>query len=61
MTNLRLLDTKEIAEEMQKPRSTIQRWARQGLIPSVRAGWRTRLYDPEAVKQALMRLAENVR
>jgi DNA-binding transcriptional MerR regulator len=55
--NLHLLTTKELAVEMRRPVSTIQRWARIRLIPSIYAGWRTRLYDPEAVRRALEKLS----
>jgi len=53
----RFVDSKELAEQMGKPISTIRRWARMRVIPQIRAGWRTRLYDPEAVRRALQKLA----
>jgi hypothetical protein len=56
MRNLDFLDTKGLAAELRKPESTVQRWARMRVIPSIRAGWRTRLYDPEAVREALKKL-----
>src|SRR4051794_23919175 len=56
MKHLHFLTTKQLADQMGKPVSTIQRWARIGIIPSIQAGWRTRLYDPEAVRSALLRL-----
>lgn len=53
---MHFLDTKALAAELKKPVSTIRRWARMRIIPSVRVGWRTRLYDPERVKGALQKL-----
>jgi excisionase family DNA binding protein len=51
----KLVNAKTIADEYQKPKSTIQRWARKGLIPCIRMGWRTLLFDPEAVHRALLK------
>ena len=56
MKHLSYLSTKELAAELGRPMSCVQRWARMRLIPSVRAGHRTRLYDPEAVRMALDKL-----
>ena len=56
MKKLNLLKTKPLAAEIGVPVSCVQRWARTRLIPSIRAGWRTRLFDPEAVRAALDRL-----
>jgi excisionase family DNA binding protein len=53
---LEYLTTEELASELRRPVSTIQRWARTRIIPSIHAGWRTRLYDPEAVRRALAKL-----
>jgi DNA-binding transcriptional MerR regulator len=50
-----LVGTKDIAEEYDKPISAVQRWARMGIIPVVKVGHRTRYYDPEAVRKALLR------
>lgn len=50
------LTTKEMAADLNKPTSTIQRWARTRLIPSMRVGWRTRLFDPDRVRAALQKL-----
>jgi DNA-binding transcriptional MerR regulator len=55
VNKLNLLSTKEMAAEFQKPVSTIQRWARMRLIPSISLGHRTRLFDPEAVRRALLK------
>ena len=61
MKSLAYLSTKELATELGRPVSCIQRWARMRLIPCVRAGWRTRLYDPEAVRIALDKLTVSTR
>ena len=53
---LKYLKTKVLAAELGVPVSCVQRWARMRIIPSIRAGWRTRLYDPERVRAALDRL-----
>jgi DNA-binding transcriptional MerR regulator len=58
MSQLQFLDTSGLAKELKKPDSTIQRWARMKIIPSIRVGWRTRLYDPDAVRKALEKLTE---
>jgi DNA-binding transcriptional MerR regulator len=50
-----LRTTKQLAKECRKPISTIQRWTRQGIIPCVELGWRTKFYDRQAVRDALMR------
>jgi DNA-binding transcriptional MerR regulator len=55
MSKLNLLNSRELAVECGKPVSTIQRWARQRIIPSIPVGWRTRLFDPEAVRKALLK------
>jgi hypothetical protein len=51
----KLVTTKAIAEEYEKPVSAVQRWARMRIIPSIQVGWRTRLFDPEAVRRALLK------
>jgi DNA-binding transcriptional MerR regulator len=55
MKQLNLVNTKGIAAELSKSVPTIQRWARMRVIPSIRVGWRTRLYDLEAVRRALLK------
>ena len=50
-----LLTTEEIAKKYRKPISTIQRWARLRLIPSIQLGHRSRLYDEAAVRRALLK------
>lgn len=55
MKQLNFLNTKGLAAELGVPVSAVQRWARMRVIPSIRAGWRTRLYDPEAVRRALQK------
>jgi excisionase family DNA binding protein len=55
MKKLKLLTTKELAAKAEKPVSHIQRLARQRIIPSIVVGWRTRLFDEEAVRKALLR------
>jgi hypothetical protein len=54
IANLRT--AKQIAKGCNKPVSTIQRMTRQGLIPCISLGWRTKLYDPKSVRDALMNL-----
>ena len=56
MKGLNLLTSKGLAAELGRPVSCIQRWSRMRITPSIRAGWRTRLYDPEAVRAALDKL-----
>ena len=56
MNNLNFLTTKQLADELAVPVSCVQRWGRMRLIPSVHIGWRTRLYDPAAVRVALEKL-----
>jgi len=51
----KLLSAKELAAEYNKPVSTIQRWSRQRLIPSIQLGHRTQLFDREAVRRALLK------
>jgi hypothetical protein len=51
----KLVTVKVIADEYERPISTIRRWARQRIIPCVQVGWRTKLFDPEAVRRALMK------
>jgi hypothetical protein len=50
-----LVNTKAIAAEYGRTQKVIMRWARERIIPSIRLGWRTRLYDPAAVRKALLR------
>lgn len=57
MKQLNFLTTKALAEELNVSVSSVQRLARMRVIPSIRAGWRTRLYDPEAVRKALQKLS----
>jgi len=56
MKQLDFLTTKTLAAELGVPVSAVQRWARMRIIPSIRPGWRTRLYDVAAVKAALEKL-----
>jgi DNA-binding transcriptional MerR regulator len=49
------ITAKELALEYNKPVSTIQRWARLKIIPCIQLGHRTRLYDREAVRRALLK------
>ena len=51
-----LVSTKEQARILNRPVSTIQRWARMQIIPSIKIGWRTQLFDPEKVLAALEQL-----
>jgi hypothetical protein len=50
-----LVNTKTIATEYGRSNAAIMRWARERIIPSIRLGWRTRLYDPESVRAALLK------
>jgi hypothetical protein len=52
---LNLLDTKGMAADIGRPVSAVQRWARMRIIPSIQVGWRTRLFDPDAVRRALLK------
>jgi hypothetical protein len=52
---LNLVNTKKMAKQLDKPVSAVQRLARMRVIPSIQVGWRTRLYDPEAVRRALLK------
>ena len=52
---LNLVNTKKMAKQLDKPVSAVQRLARMRVIPSIQVGWRTRLYDPEAVRLALLK------
>jgi excisionase family DNA binding protein len=49
------LTTKQMARRLGKPVPTVQRWARMRVIPSIRIGWRTQLFDEEAVDRALQK------
>ena len=55
MNQLKFLDTKGMAAELNKPVSAVQRMARMRIIPSIRIGWRTRLFDREQVHRALLK------
>jgi hypothetical protein len=55
MNKLNLVNTKKMAKQIDKPVSAVQRMARMRIIPSIRVGWRTRLFDPEAVRHALLK------
>jgi hypothetical protein len=55
MKKVNLLSTKEMAKDIEKPVSVIQRWARMRLIPVVKVGWRSQYFDPEAVRKALLK------
>jgi hypothetical protein len=51
----RFLTAVELARQWDKPVSTIRRWTRLRIIPVIDAGFRTKYYDPEAVKRALLK------
>jgi len=55
MNKLNLVNTKKMAKQIDKPVSAVQRMARMRIIPSIRLGWRSRLFDPEAVRCALLK------
>jgi hypothetical protein len=50
-----LVGTKDIAKEYDRPISAIQRLGRLKIIPVIKLGHRTHLYDPEAVRKALLK------
>jgi excisionase family DNA binding protein len=52
---LDLMTTREVAADIGRPVSTIQRWMRDRKIPYIDVGWRTKLFDPEEVRKALLR------
>jgi hypothetical protein len=54
-TQRRLLTAPELARQWNKPVSAIRRWSRLRIIPHVDAGFRTKYYDPEAVRRALLK------
>ncbi len=56
MNHFAYMTTKKLAVELGVPVSCVQRWARMRVIPSIRAGWRTRLFNPDAVRVALDKL-----
>jgi hypothetical protein len=55
MSKQRLLDTKQMAADIEKPVAMVQRWARMRLIPVVKVGWRSQFFDPDAVRKALLK------
>ena len=49
-----LLCSQEVAEELRVSMATVQRWAREGMLPAVRpAGTRTLRFRPEDVNNFL--------
>lgn len=49
-----LLSSQEVADEIRVSMATVQRWAREGLLPAVRpAGTRTLRFRPEDVNNFL--------
>jgi len=51
----RLLTAQELARQWKKPVSAIRRWTRLRVIPHVSVGFRSKYYDPQAVKDALLK------
>ena len=51
---MKLLNKRGLAEALGLPSTRIiDSWVRKRMIPSIRAGWRTRLFDLERVRAAL--------
>jgi hypothetical protein len=51
----RLLDTNELALELNRPFRQIRSFVAAKKIPVLKIGWRTNLFDPEKVIKALAR------
>ena len=51
----RLLDTNEVALELNRPVRQIRSFVAAKKIPVLKIGWRTNLFDPEKVIKALAR------
>ena len=51
----RLLDTNELALELNRPVRQIRSFIAAKKIPVLRIGWRTNLFDPDKVRKALER------
>ena len=51
----RLLDTNELALELNRPVRQIRSFVAAKKIPVLRIGWRTNLFDPDKVRKALER------
>jgi hypothetical protein len=51
----RLLDTKQLAAELNRPVRQIRSWVAGRKIPVCKIGWRTNLFDLDKVLKALER------
>ena len=51
----RLLDTHQLAAELNRPIRQIRGLVQAKKIPVLKIGWRTNLFDPDAVLKALAR------
>jgi hypothetical protein len=51
----RLLDTNQLALELNRPVRQIRSLVQAKKIPVLKIGWRTNLFDPDAVMKALAR------
>ena len=51
----RPLTAVELASELHEPVFTIKRWSRQGIIPTIDLGWRTKRFDLASVRAALLK------
>ncbi len=51
----RLLNTVELAAELNRPVRQIRGLVQAKKIPVLKIGWRTNLFDPDAVIKALLR------
>lgn len=57
LTAADVMTGREVAELLHAPVSTVEDWARRGLLPSVKIG-RRRLYIRQRIEAELMRRAE---
>jgi len=55
MSMTKLLDTNELALELNRPVRQIRSWVAAKKIPVLKVGWRTNLFDPDKVRKALER------
>lgn len=51
----RPLTAVELASELHEPLFTVLRWSRDGIIPVIDLGYRTKRFDLESVRAALLK------
>jgi hypothetical protein len=51
----RPLTAEELAVALNEPPYTINQWRRRGIIPTIDLGYRTKRYDLESVRAALLK------